>query len=106
MIRELPKVPLGTLHYNLRLLTHVGFLRQNGLILSEVFCLWKGARILKKYIHRKKITFLRGGGGGVDRKNTVFEMSRNLIFQMTLNARTSCADSFLKIKTDDNQARF
>ena len=25
---------------------------------------------------------------------------------MTLNARKSCADSFLKIKTNDNQARF
>ena len=25
---------------------------------------------------------------------------------MTLNARKSCADSFLKIKTDDNRARF
>ena len=25
---------------------------------------------------------------------------------MTLNARKSCADSFLKIKTNDNKARF
>ena len=25
---------------------------------------------------------------------------------MTLNARKSCADSFLKIKTNDNRARF
>ena len=25
---------------------------------------------------------------------------------MTLNARKSCVDSFLKIKTDDNRARF
>ena len=25
---------------------------------------------------------------------------------MTLNTRKSCADSFLKIKTDDNRARF
>ena len=25
---------------------------------------------------------------------------------MTLNVRKSCADSFLKIKTDDNRARF
>ena len=25
---------------------------------------------------------------------------------MTLNARKLCADSFLKIKTDDNRARF
>ena len=34
----------------LRLLAHVGFLRQNGLILSEVFCAWKEARIKKKNI--------------------------------------------------------
>ena len=71
------------------------------------FCIWKGARILKKIYHNrsKKITFLRA-----DRKNTVFEISRNLIrksrFQITLKARKSCANSFLKIKTDDNQARF
>ena len=32
----------------LRLSTNVGFFRQNGLILSEVFCIWKGARIMKK----------------------------------------------------------
>ena len=32
--------------------------------------------------------------------------NRQACFQMTLNARNSCADSFLKIKTDDNQARF
>ena len=38
----------------LRLLTHVGFLRQNGLILSEVFCIWKGARIMKKIYNRAK----------------------------------------------------
>ena len=54
----------------------------------------------------KNFTFLRG----FDRKNTVFEISRNLIrnacFQVTLNARKSCAYSFLKIKTDDNRARF
>ena len=62
----------------------------------------------KKSYHNqaKKFTFLRG----FDRKNTAFEISRNLIqnacVQMTLNARKSCADSFLKIKTDDNRARF
>ena len=54
----------------------------------------------------QKFTFLRG----FDRKNTVFEISRNLIrntcFQMTPNARKSCVDSFLKIKTDVNRARF
>ena len=47
---------------------------------------------------------------GVDHKNTAFGISRNLIrkacFQMTLNARKSCADSFLKIRTEDNRARF
>ena len=46
----------------------------------------------------------------LDRKSTVFEIPINLIrkacFQMTLNARKSCADSFLKIKIDDNRARF
>ena len=63
---------------------------------------------LEKIYHNraKKFTFLRG----FDRKNTVFEISRNLIrnacFQMTLNARKSCADSFLKIKSDDNGATF
>ena len=49
---------------------------------------------------------------GFNSKSMVFEMSRDLIrkacFQMTLNARKSCADSFLKIKTYDidNRARF
>ena len=46
----------------------------------------------------------------VDRTSTFFEISRNLIrkicFQVTLNARKSCADGFLKIKTNDNRARF
>ena len=62
----------------------------------------------KKICHNraKKFTFLRR----FDRKNTVFEILRNLIpkacFQMTLNARKSRADSFLKIKTDDDRARF
>ena len=61
---------------------------------------------MKKCHNRaKKFTFLMG----FDRKNTVFGISRNLIgkacFQMTLNARKSCADSFLKIKIDDNRAR-
>ena len=31
--------------------------------------------------------------------------NRQACFQMTLNARKSCADSFLKIKTNDNRAR-
>ena len=54
----------------------------------------------------QKNIFLRG----FDRKNKVFEISRNLIrnacFQTTPNARKLCAYSFLKIKTDDNRARF
>ena len=29
------------------------FFRQNGLILSEVFCIWKGARIMKKIYHNR-----------------------------------------------------
>ena len=41
-------IPISQKQESLRLLTHVGFLRQNGLILSEVFCIWKGARIMKK----------------------------------------------------------
>ena len=39
----------------------------------------------------------------------VFGISKNLIhvcFQMTLNARKSCADSFSKIRTNDNRVRF
>ena len=67
---------------------------------------WKGSKNLEKYNRAKKFTFLRG----FDRKDRVFEISRNLIqnacFQMTPNARKSCADSFLKIKNDDNRARF
>ena len=76
------------------------FFRQNGLILSEFFCIWKGARIMKKVYHNraKKFTFLRR----FDRKNTVFRIieksNRKTCFQMNLNARKSCADSFLKIK--------
>ena len=84
------------------------FFRQNGLILSEVFlCMERSKNFKKKLCNRAKIfTFLRG----FDHKNTVFEISRNLILsvcsQMTLNAKKLCADSFLKIKTDDNRARF
>ena len=96
------KTPCGI---GLRLLTHVGFFRQNG---QKFFSIWKKARISKKICHNraKKFIFLRG----FDSKNTIFEIPRNLIrkgcFQMTLNARKSCADRFLKIKTDDNRARF
>ena len=32
--------------------------------------------------------------------------NRQACFQMTLNARKSCADRFLKIKANDNLARF
>ena len=41
----------------LRLLTHVGFLRQNGLILSDVFCVRKEARIKKKIHHNRAKKF-------------------------------------------------
>ena len=47
---------------------------------------------------QKNFTFLRR----FDRKNMVLGISRNLfnklVFEMTLNPRKSCADSFLKIK--------
>ena len=66
----------------------------------------------KKYIIitvQRKFTLLKR----FDHKNTVFGIlnifgisNRQACFQMTLNARKSCADSFLKIKTDDNRARF
>ena len=62
----------------LRLLTHVGFLRQNGLILSELFLYMERSKNQeKKYIItvRKNFTFLRR----FDRKNTVLGISRNLI---------------------------
>ena len=83
----------------LRLLTHIGFFQQNGLIRSEVFLYMERSKNLEKeYYDRAKIfTFLRV----FDRKDTVFEISRNLVrnayFQMTLNARKSCANSFLKV---------
>ena len=62
----------------LRLLTHVGFLRQNGLILSEVYLYMERSKDQeKKYIItvQKSFTFL----GRFDRKNTVLGVSRNLI---------------------------
>ena len=61
----------------------------------------------KKYVItvQKNFTFLRRS----DRKNTFFwnieKSNQQDCFQMTLNARKSCADSFLKIKTDDNCAK-
>ena len=65
--------------YDLRLLTHVGFLRQNGLILSEVFLYMERSKNQEKKIHhnraKKNFTFLRR----FDRKNTVLGISRNLI---------------------------
>ena len=76
---------------NLRLLTHVGFFLQNGLILSEVFLYMERSKNREKICHNraKEFTFIRG----FDRKNTLFEISRNLIrkacFQMTLNASKS-----------------
>ena len=85
------------------------FSKKKGLILSEAFLYMERSKNLEKKLYHnqaKKFTFLRE----FDHKNTVFEILRNLIrnacFQMTLNARKSCADSFLKIKTaDDNRAR-
>ena len=68
------KLPCGIL----RLLTHVGLVRQNVLILSEVSLYVEKSKNLEKKIchHRaKKFTFLRG----FDRKNKVFGISRNLI---------------------------
>ena len=62
----------------LRLLTHVGLVRQNVLILSEVsLYVEKSKNLEKKYVItvQKKFTFLRG----FDRKNKVFGISRNLI---------------------------
>ena len=62
----------------------------------------------KRYVItvQRKFTFLRG----FDRKNKVFgkieKSNRQVCFQMTLNARKLCADSFLKINTNDNRARF
>ena len=62
------------------------------MIHSEVFFVYgKEQRSRKKYVItvQKEFAFLRG----FDRKNTLFEISRNLIrkacFQMTLNARKS-----------------
>ena len=74
---------------DLRLLTYVRFFRQNGLILSEVFCIWKKQESRKKNMSEpwKKFTFLKG----FDSKNTIYEISKNLIqkacFQMTQNAK-------------------
>ena len=62
----------------LRLLTHVGFLRQNDLILSEVFFAYgKKQESRKKIYHNraKNFIFLRR----FDRKNKVLGILRNLI---------------------------
>ena len=62
----------------LRLLTHVGLVRQNVLILSEISLYVERSKNLeKKYVItvQKIFTFLRG----FDRKNKVFGISRNLI---------------------------
>ena len=62
----------------------------------------------KKYIItvQKSFTFLRR----FDHKKHGFwnmeKSNRQLYFQMTLNARKSCANSFLKIKANGNRARF
>ena len=61
----------------IRLLTHVGLVRQNVLILSEVSLYVERSKNLEKNMLSpcKKFTFLRG----FDRKNKVFGKSRNLI---------------------------
>ena len=67
-----------TKNFDLRLLTHVGLVRQNVLILSEVSLYVERSKNLeKKYVItvQKEFTFLRG----FDRKNKVFGISRNLI---------------------------
>ena len=84
------------------------FFRQNSLIISKVFLCMEKSKNLEKNVSYpyKNITFLRG----FDRKRHCFWNIENLIpnacFQMALNARKSCADSFVKIKTNDNRARF
>ena len=59
------------------MLTHVGLVRQNVLILSEVSLYEEKSKNLEKNMSSpcKKFTFLRG----FDRKNKVFGISRNLI---------------------------
>ena len=91
------------------MLTHVGFFLQNGLMLSELFLYMERSKNHgKKYIItlQKKFTFLRR----FDRKKHGFwnieKSNQQACFQMTLNAGKSCAHSFLKIKTDDDRARF
>ena len=78
-------------------MTHAGLFRQNGRILSEVFLYMERSKNLEnKYVItiKRKFTFPKG----FDSKNTVFEMSRNLIqnacFQMTLNARNHVPIAF------------
>ena len=51
------------------------------------------------YHYRAKKFTIKHGFWNIENSN------RKVCFQMTLNARKSCADSFLKIKTDDNRAR-
>ena len=75
---------LQVVNFHLRLLAHVGFLRQNGLTLSEVFLYTERSKNHeKKYIItvQKNFTFLRR----FDRKNTVFGISRNLIDKFVSN---------------------
>ena len=87
----------------LRLLTHNGLFRQNCLILSEVVLYMERSKNHEKnYIItvQKNFTFLTR----FDRKNTINicnikKSNRQACFQMTLNARKSCANSFLKIKS-------
>ena len=74
-----------------KLLTHVGCFGQNVLILSEVFFVYGKEQESRKICpnRAKKFNFLRV----FDRKNTLFEISRNLFrkscLQLTVNARKS-----------------
>ena len=69
--------PLPPSQIGLRLLTDVRFFRQNGLIRLEDFWYMERGKNLEKnhVIAAQKITFLRV----FNRKNTLFEIVRNLI---------------------------
>ena len=93
----------------LRLLTYVGLFRQNCLILSEVVLYMEMSKNYEKnhvITVQKKFTFLRRFDHKKHSFCSIKKSNRQVCFQMTLNSRKSCADSFLKIKIDDNQVRF
>ena len=93
----------------LRLSTGLGFCSGSGSdTFRSILIHGKEKEPRKNYfkIVQNNFTFLRG----FDRKNTYFEILRNLIrkgcFQMTLNTRQSPAESLSQIKNDDNRANF